>query len=74
VTDWPVQPASVDHVTSSFELLDSITPEARRPNLEDEGIDEVRLAAEGVTTVTTWSPIRDEASKKRLLLAIRAAI
>ena len=33
---------------------------------------ELRFAAEGITTVTTWSPIRAEALKNRLLLAIRA--
>ena len=34
------------------------------PNLQDEGLGELRFAAEGITTVTTWSPIRDEALKK----------
>jgi hypothetical protein len=34
----------------------------------------LRFAAEGITTVKTWSSIRDEALKNRLLLAIRAAI
>ena len=45
-----------------------MTPEARRPIHKDERIDKLRLAAEAITPLTTWSAIRDEASKKRPLL------
>ena len=45
-----------------------MTPEARRPIYKTKAIDKLRLAAEAITPLTTWSAIRDEALKKRHLL------
>jgi hypothetical protein len=46
------------HVTPSFELLYAHDTRSAAPDLWDEDIDKLRLAAEAITT---WSPIRDEA-------------
>ena len=46
------------HVTPTFELLYAHDTRGAAPDLWDEGIDKLRLAAEAITT---WSAIRDEA-------------